>query len=292
MPRAPPTPRQAHSAEAKAALLSEGGRAGGASRISLLASVCALALDASAASAAVRSLAWALARSLASHAEGNAALQRLSFGGAAAGALHGALRGEADDVALLGSLELLANWSFAPEGVPSLLRAKPSVILCLEQVLEGGGHANGRPVQLGRVLAGPGGSPARRHELAAVAALALRNVAQHAEGKAHVLASERALPALIAALALPDESGRLAANASAALWALVRDSAKAKASLKSAPLLQVLVDVEGRMRELAADSATVCGRGGGGAGVDESARRPFVERALRNLAATRGLLST
>ncbi|KAJ1626878.1 hypothetical protein T492DRAFT_842804 [Pavlovales sp. CCMP2436] len=270
----------AHSDEAKLSLLNEGGRAGAGSRASLVASICAMAVDGSAAPS-VRALCWAIARSLASHADGRAALQRLSFAQAAVRALHSALRAEADDAALTGSLECLANWTFAPDGVASLLRTPSTIVASLEDILEGATHSNGRSLLLTRLLAGPSGKAARRHEVAAVAALVLRNIAQHPEGRAHVLSSERALPVLLAALSAPDPTARLAANASAALWGLLHKSAKAKAVMKSGPLVQALADAEGALRALAGDAAVV-GRGGPGS-VRERERRPYLDEALRNL---------
>jgi hypothetical protein len=268
-------------------VLNDGGRAGGGNRLSLVGTVCALAVDETL-PAAVRSLCWAITRSLATSVDGRGALQRLSFAQTVVLALHKALRAEADDTTLSGALEFLTNWTFGADGVVSLLRAAPTVLVALEDVLVGATHAEGRRILLARTLAGGHGGAARRHELASAVALTLRNLAAHAEGRAHVLASERAVPGLLASLVAPDRTGRLAAHASAALLALVSHSGP-KAVLKRGPLVQALIDSEELLRSLATDAATV--GAGGRANLRERARRPFVDDAIENLSATRALIA-
>lgn len=110
------------------------------------------------------------------------------------------------------------------------------------------------------------------------AALCLRNLAFCAEGKACFLAKPRALPALLTALGGADL--RLCSYASAALWALLCRSEKAKVALRGARLLQQLQQAEKALAARAMEPAAPAPPGA----------RDDLNAALKNLDAVGWLL--
>jgi len=155
-------------------------------------------------------------------------------------------------------LDFFANLGFDPEGQIAVLKTDHAFQLILE------------------------GLECRHGPAREAAALALRNLAFAADGKAALLGKPRAVPALLRAVQTADGRTdlRLAARASAALWALLGRCEKAKVVLRAPDNLAQLRSAEHALTA----RGMLCAPAEGGA------QRAALEEALRNMGAVMSIL--
>ena len=151
---------------------------------------------------------WRCLQSLATAAESRTVLLRSGCIGAAPSLAHRLLLGakERDEPRAAAVLDFLANLAFDADGCTALLRCDGAFDALVE------------------------GLESRQPSARYAAALALRNVAFSSEGKTALLNRPRAMPALLGGLGPSDL--RLSALSSAALWALLARSEKAKVAFR------------------------------------------------------------
>ncbi|KAL0055596.1 hypothetical protein WJX82_002269 [Trebouxia sp. C0006] len=153
------------------------------------------------------------------------------------------LAGSAEGCLLLLRSPLLAK---TEQQLHQLLQRRdgPRVAAFLEPLINLSAHAEGQK-QVLRCTSAPGLldlalTAAQLHHAAgsAKALFLLRNLALAAENKVHFVTNPRALPVLLAAAARAGHNAEAGACAASALWALVHQGEKVKASLRSLPHAQ------------------------------------------------------